>query len=95
MFRAVTGAGMVAAAAVTLPACPTTTFHSTRTNPAAGSLNLGGMRVAALILSEEEALPESGPSSTSSARRSGPRWRNRAYSVRLPACPRSASRPAR
>jgi hypothetical protein len=56
MFRAVTGAGLVAVAAVTLLACAATTFHSTWTNPAAGPLNLRGKRVAALVLSEEEAL---------------------------------------
>jgi hypothetical protein len=56
MFRAVTGLGLVAAAAVTLLACATTTYHSTWKNPAAEPLNLRGKRVAALILSEEEPL---------------------------------------
>jgi hypothetical protein len=55
MFRALTAVGLVAAA-VTLLACATTTFHSTWKNPAAEPLNLRGKRVAALILSEEEAL---------------------------------------
>jgi hypothetical protein len=56
MSRAVTGAGLVATAAVTLLACATTTFHSTWRSPASESLNFRGKRVAALILSEEEAL---------------------------------------
>ena len=56
MFRALTAVGLVTAAAVTLLACATTTFHSTWKNPAAESLNLRGKRVAALILSEEEPL---------------------------------------
>jgi hypothetical protein len=56
MFRGVKIVGLAAAAAVTLLACATTTFHSTWKNPAAESLNLDGKRVAALILSEEEPL---------------------------------------
>jgi hypothetical protein len=55
MSRAVTEAGLVATA-VTLLACATTTFHSTWKSPASESLNLRGKRVAALVLSEEEAL---------------------------------------
>jgi len=56
MVRSVTAVGLVAAAAVTVLACGTTTFHSTWKNPAAEPSNLGGKRVAALILSEEEPL---------------------------------------
>lgn len=56
MFRAVTGVGLVATAAVTLLACATTTFHSTWQSPAAEPLKFRGKRVAALILSEEEPL---------------------------------------
>jgi hypothetical protein len=57
MLRAVTGAGLAVTAAVTLLACATrTTFHSTWKNPAAESLSLRGKRVAALVLSEEEAI---------------------------------------
>jgi hypothetical protein len=56
MFRAVTAVGLVAAAAVTLLACATTSFQSTWKNPAAKPWNLTGKRVAALVLSEEEPL---------------------------------------
>jgi hypothetical protein len=56
MFRTVTGAGLVAAA-VTLLACATrTTFNSTWKSPGAESSSLTGKRIAALILSEEEAI---------------------------------------
>jgi hypothetical protein len=56
MSRAVTRTGLVATAALTLLACATATFHSTWKNPVAGSSSLGGKRVAALVLSEEEEL---------------------------------------
>lgn len=56
MFRAVTGVGLVAIAAVTLLACAKPTFHSTWKNPAAESFGLEGKRVAALVLSEQEPL---------------------------------------
>ena len=56
MSRAVTRAGLVAAAALTLLACATATFHSTWKSPVAGSSSLRGKRVAALVLSEEEEL---------------------------------------
>lgn len=51
-----TKAALAATAAVTLPACATTTFRSTWKNPAAESFNLEGKRVAAIVLSEEEPL---------------------------------------
>jgi hypothetical protein len=56
MSRTVTRAGLVSAAALTLLACATATFHSTWKNPVAGSSSLRGKRVAALVLSEEEEL---------------------------------------
>jgi hypothetical protein len=53
----VTKTALAAAAAVTLTACASTSsFHSTWRNPSVEPPNLKGMKVAALVLSDDEAL---------------------------------------
>jgi hypothetical protein len=49
-------AGLAATTTVMLTACATTSFHSTWRNPTAEPLNFRGEKVAAFILSEEEAI---------------------------------------
>jgi hypothetical protein len=57
MLRKTLTTALLAAAAVTLTACRTTSsFHSTWQNPAALTLDLRGRKVAALVLHENEAL---------------------------------------
>jgi hypothetical protein len=57
MLRRTLTTALLAAAAVTLTACSTTSsFHSTWQNPAALTLDLRGRKVAALVLHENEAL---------------------------------------
>ena len=57
MFRAVKRVGLVATAAVTLMACASaSSFHSTWRNPSIEQLNLDGKKIAALVLSEDEAI---------------------------------------
>jgi hypothetical protein len=54
--RHLTKAALLAAVAVTLVACASTSLQSTWKNPAAAPLNLKGKRVAALVVTDEEAL---------------------------------------
>jgi hypothetical protein len=54
--RSLTKTALLAAVAVTLAACATTSFDSTWKNPAAAPLNLKGKKVVALVVTDEEAL---------------------------------------
>jgi len=54
--RALTEAVLAATAAVTLAACATTSLQSTWKDPTAAPLNLKGKKVAALVVTDEEAL---------------------------------------
>lgn len=57
MSRALTRAGLVTTAAVTLLACATTpSVQSTWRHPSVAHLNVEGKRVAALVLSDDEAI---------------------------------------
>jgi hypothetical protein len=51
-----TKAALLAAVAVALDACATTSLQSTWKNPAAAPLNLKGKKVAVLVVTDEEAL---------------------------------------
>jgi hypothetical protein len=54
--RNLTKAVLLAAVAVTLAACASTSLQSTWKNPAAAPLNLKGKKVVALVVTDEEAL---------------------------------------